>query len=116
MKLYNILLETERKMDALFEIEKCIKEAATPEAIDSAKKTLKAKNNLNLWIGDASSMLNRVEYSPRTKKLTAEFKGGEEYVYYNVPPKYIIALISSDSYGKYFYHNVRSNFRFDELE
>jgi hypothetical protein len=57
-----------------------------------------------------SSVLRSVGYSPQTAELEIEFRSGDVYRYYAVPPRVYRELIAADSPGAYFNRNISDRF------
>lgn len=55
-----------------------------------------------------SSNLDRATYDPTTQELLMTFANGGVYKYSDVPLAIWEGLISSDSSGSYFFHNIRN--------
>lgn len=56
-----------------------------------------------------SSQFKEVEYDTETELLILTFNNDKRYQYENVPAEVFRALIESDSLGKYFIANIKSN-------
>jgi len=58
---------------------------------------------------EGSSSITAIQYDENKKILKIRFKGDREYQYENVDPKTVQNLLDAESYGKYFYKNIRSD-------
>lgn len=59
-----------------------------------------------------SSNISAVGYDNESSKLRVVFINGGTYSYANVPKDIYESMVAGDSAGKYFYKNVRNNFKF----
>lgn len=57
-----------------------------------------------------SSNIDKVDYDPKTKTLTVEFKSGQTYHFDDVPQEAHIALLAAPSIGKHFHAHVKNKF------
>jgi hypothetical protein len=57
-----------------------------------------------------SSTLASALYDPHQRLLELEFRNGESYLYFRVPPHCYLELLQADSKGAYFNHNIRNHF------
>ncbi len=57
-----------------------------------------------------SSVLASVLYRPKLRLLEVEFRSGEFYRYFDVPPKSYNELLNAESCGRYFNLNIRNRF------
>lgn len=55
-----------------------------------------------------SSNLASVGYDEPSQTLEVEFNHGGVYQYYDLPEQIYAALMSADSIGSYFSHNIRN--------
>jgi len=62
-----------------------------------------------------SSNLASIGYDKENEILEIEFNHGGVYQYFGVPEEEYEALISADSHGSYFYHNIRDIYRYEKL-
>lgn len=62
-----------------------------------------------------SSNLYSVDYNPESMILEIEFLKGGTYRYFGVPISVFNALMSADSHGSYFYHNIRTKFNYKKV-
>jgi len=63
----------------------------------------------------SSSNLASVGYDEENEILEIEFNHGGIYQYFNVPINEYKALMSADSHGSYFYHNIRGGYEYTKL-
>ena len=71
-------------------------------------------DNRNIKV--TSSNLRTVLYDPDEKILEVEFKSGKIYAYFEVPQDVFAELLTADSPGKYFYHNIRSAYEYSYVD
>lgn len=62
-----------------------------------------------------SSTLASALYDPHQHRLELEFRNGESYVYFQVPPHCYHELLNADSKGAYFNRNIRTHFPYQHL-
>jgi ATP-dependent DNA helicase RecG len=62
-----------------------------------------------------SSALASVGYDPQQQILEIEFNNGGLYQYFEVSPQIYQELMSADSHGTYFNHQIREVFRYSIL-
>jgi hypothetical protein len=62
-----------------------------------------------------STTLASVLYHPAQRRLEVEFRSGERYLYFQVPPDCYNYLLQADSKGAYFNHNIRNRFPHQHL-
>lgn len=53
-----------------------------------------------------SSLFNAVGYNPLEKILELDFKSGEVYHYYDVPPEVYQSLLKAESLGQFFHSDI----------
>lgn len=58
-----------------------------------------------------SENLRSVGYNHSTETLEIEFNESSIYEYYDVPEHIFIALMNASSHGKYFFKNIRFNYK-----
>lgn len=63
-----------------------------------------------------SSNLASVGYDADNKILEIEFNHGGVYQYFDVPQDVYDELMSADSHGKYFVHNIKNNYRYQKIK
>lgn len=63
-----------------------------------------------------SSNIRKARYRPMEEVLTVEFKNGGIYEYRGVPSHVVYDFALNDSVGSYFYHHIRSNYQFEQVE
>jgi KTSC domain len=57
-----------------------------------------------------STLLASALYHPRPRRLEIEFRSGERYLYFQVPPACYQQLLQADSKGSFFNRNIRNHF------
>ena len=62
-----------------------------------------------------SSNLASVGYDEKSQILEIEFNHGGVYQYFDVPTEEYESLMSADSLGSYFYHNIRNDYEYAKL-
>ena len=62
-----------------------------------------------------SSTLASIQYHLRHHWLDLEFRSGEWYRYFQVPPHYYRELLSAHSKGQYFNQMIRNRFSYQHL-
>lgn len=62
-----------------------------------------------------SSALNRVGYDPTREILEIEFKSGNVYQYFHVPPSVYEALLKADSLGAFVNEQIKGSYQFVQL-
>jgi hypothetical protein len=62
-----------------------------------------------------SSTLSAVFYSPDRLLLEIEFRSGDIYRYFDVPPRIYHDLLAAESKGRYFNANIRKRFSFHHI-
>ena len=63
-----------------------------------------------------SSNLASVGYDADNKILEIEFNHGGVYQYFDVPLDVYDELMSADSHGKYFVHNIKDEYDYDRIK
>ena len=63
-----------------------------------------------------SSNLASIGYDAKNKILEIEFNHGGVYQYFDVPQDVYDELMNADSYGKYFVHNIKNNYRYQKIK
>ena len=63
-----------------------------------------------------SSNLASVGYDTDNKILEIEFNHGGVYQYFDVPQDVHDELMSADSHGKYFVHNIKDEYEYDRIK
>jgi hypothetical protein len=58
-----------------------------------------------------SSNIQSVGYDVASHVLEIEFTTGATYQYFDVPEYIYEAMMNASSHGKYFYQNIRDNYR-----
>jgi KTSC domain len=62
-----------------------------------------------------STILAWVRYNPVASRLEVEFRSGERYLYFHVPPGCYEQLLIAESKGAYFKQNIRDCFPYQHL-
>jgi hypothetical protein len=62
-----------------------------------------------------SSSLAWTQYDPALQRLEVEFRNGERYLYFQVPPRRYQNLLDADSKGAFFNRHIRNCFAFKQL-
>ena len=62
-----------------------------------------------------SSNLSSVGYNPSQMVLEIQFNDGAVYQYFGVPQNIYTSLMNASSHGKYFYANIRDNYRYSPV-
>jgi len=62
-----------------------------------------------------SSRLAWVRYQRARRQLHVQFRSGERYLYFQVPPTCYQQLLDADSKGSYFNHQIRNCFPYQHL-
>lgn len=62
-----------------------------------------------------SSMLASVGYDAKTQTLEVEFNNGGVYQYFDVEEEVYKNLLSAESIGSYFYHNIRDDYDYSRI-
>ena len=62
-----------------------------------------------------SSLLAWVDYDPDRRLLEVEFRTGDQYRFFDVPPHCFEALLQAPSKGRYFNSSVRNRFPYQNL-
>jgi hypothetical protein len=62
-----------------------------------------------------STLLASALYDAATRRLHLEFRTGEQYLYFRVPPHCFQQLITAESKGAYFNRYIRNRFPFQHL-
>ena len=63
-----------------------------------------------------SSNIIAVGYHNESREMRVTFKGGKTYAYTDVPPETHMALMTSESKGKFFHSNIRGKFETAKVE
>lgn len=63
-----------------------------------------------------SSLISHISYVPPLKVLQITFKNGNVYWYYNVPKSVYDEMLSSPSFGKYFWENIRRKYTHKKIK
>ena len=63
----------------------------------------------------SSSSIAEVAYDARQKTLAIRFHNGREYWYDDVPRRIHRALVSADSIGSYFNHEIRGGYPYQRV-
>jgi KTSC domain len=63
-----------------------------------------------------SSNLASVGYDQKEQILEIEFNHGGIYQYFDVPVEEYEGLMSADSHGRYFVHNIKDAYEFDRIK
>jgi len=66
-------------------------------------------------ISVSSSNINSIGYNEESSILEVEFKGGEIYEYFDVPPQVYQELMGAGSHGAYHNSHIRNRFRYQRL-
>lgn len=56
-----------------------------------------------------------IGYNKESRLLEVEFKNGGIYQYFEVPQEEFEYLMSADSIGSYFYHNIRNSYEWEKI-
>lgn len=80
----------------------------------SGKTILKNEYSLIKRIPVASSNIASVGYDAENKRLEIEFHHGGIYRYMDVPEDVVEGLMSASSYGSYFHHNIKDNYKYEK--
>lgn len=62
-----------------------------------------------------STLLAWASYDPFSCHLEIQFRSGERYLYFQLPPTCYQQLLQADSKGAYFNHNIRNRFPYQHL-
>jgi hypothetical protein len=62
-----------------------------------------------------STTLASVVYDPVLRRLEIDFRSGERYLYFRIPPLCYQQLIHAQSKGAYFNRNIRNLFPYQHL-
>jgi hypothetical protein len=62
-----------------------------------------------------SSLLAWVRYSSARRQLQVQFRSGERYLYFRLPPTCYRELLQAESKGAYFNHQIRNCFPYQHL-
>jgi KTSC domain-containing protein len=62
-----------------------------------------------------SSLLAWVGYDATRRQLQVQFRSGEHYLYFQVPPTRYHALLEAASKGAFFNHQIRNCFPYQHL-
>jgi hypothetical protein len=62
-----------------------------------------------------STLLASAFYHPLQRRLEIEFRSGERYLYFQVPPICYQQLLRADSKGAYFNRCIRNRFPYQHL-
>ena len=62
-----------------------------------------------------STAIKRFKYDLRSKTLRIWFVNGGSYDYFDVPESIVLALGQAQSKGNYFYYNIRTSFKFNQV-
>jgi hypothetical protein len=62
-----------------------------------------------------SSLLAWVRYDSVRSRLLIQFRDGERYLYFQLPPVCYQQLLQADSKGAYFNRNIRNRFPYQHL-
>jgi hypothetical protein len=60
------------------------------------------------------SSLAWAQYDPALRRLELEFRNGERYLYFQVPPPHYQNLLDADSKGAFFNRHIRNCFAFKQ--
>ena len=63
----------------------------------------------------ASSSLVWAQYDPALRRLELQFRNGERYLYFQVPPCLYHNLLDANSKGAFFNRHIRNCFAFKQL-
>ena len=63
-----------------------------------------------------SSNIESIGYDEETKELVVEFKGGQLYLYENVPPLIYKKFLEAESKGRFFGANIKQVFGYRKVE
>lgn len=61
------------------------------------------------FLSPGSSNIKGFYYNKENGYLVIEFNSGGVYKYFGVHPRIVVDMSKSDSVGRYFYKNIRSN-------
>lgn len=96
-----------------------------PKALmnEQARKTIESfvQRIIDLRIGGAvmhpiaSSNIDSAGYDEGNQYLFVAFKGGGNYMYYDVPPWTLGAMVRSDSPGRFLNEQIKPRYRYDKL-
>ena len=62
-----------------------------------------------------STLLAWASYDPVPARLEIQFRNGERYLYFRVPPACYQQLLQASSKGDYFNRNIRNRFPYQHL-
>lgn len=62
-----------------------------------------------------STAIKKFKYDLKSKVLRIWFVNGGSYNYFDVPESTVLALGQAQSKGNYFYYNIRTTFRFEQV-
>ena len=62
-----------------------------------------------------STLLAWANYHPAPSRLEIQFRSGERYLYFRVPPACYQQLLQAASKGDYFNRNIRNRFPYQHL-
>ena len=62
-----------------------------------------------------STSLASAQYDPSLHRLEIEFRNGERYLYFQVPPRRYQGLLDANSKGAFFNRHIRNCFAFKQL-
>ena len=68
-------------------------------------------NQMN-WIPVTSTNVNALAYDEQDQVMSVEFKAGNRYQYFEVPPHIFDECLNASSVGQYFNKNIKNKFRY----
>lgn len=63
----------------------------------------------------SSSNIRSIGYDSKSQTLEIEFHSGGIYQYFNVPESIHNALMSVSSYGSYFHHHIKDQYKWAKI-
>ena len=98
-----IQLDTERALDNLAQ-------AITGNLTDFVRLAVEVSA-----MAKKSSIIKASTYNEASKELVITFTDGNDYLYYDVPPKRYKEFLEAESQGMYFYKHIRDKYSYKKL-
>ncbi len=67
------------------------------------------------WVSVESSVFSAAAYIPGDRLLYLKFHGGDVYRYFDFPPEQYDEFVAAESKGRYFAHNIRDRYRYEQV-
>jgi len=67
------------------------------------------------WVSVESSVFTSAAYRSDRRQLYLRFHHGDIYRYFEFPPQLYDEFLLADSKGRYFAHNIRNRYRYEQV-